>query len=128
MLGEQPEHTFEEGAVRFLRAHEGEKDYGAKVRHIQHWNERFAGRALRSLTADEIEDALPTESAHLHKRGAVSGATKNRYIATIKTMLNECLDLKWIDVVPKFTKYHEPKRRVRWEPPEIIVRFLQALV
>lgn len=127
MLGEQPEHTFEEGAVRFLRAHEGEKDYAAKVRHIQHWNERFAGRALRSLTADEIEDALPTESAHLHKRGAVSGATKNRYLATIKTMLNECLDLKWIDHVPKFAKYHEPKRRVRWEPPEIIVCFLQAL-
>ncbi|WP_125332924.1 hypothetical protein [Burkholderia cenocepacia] len=69
MLGEQPEHTFEDGAVRFLRAHEGEKDYAAKVRHIRHWNEMFAGRALRSLTADDIEDALSTESVHLHKRG-----------------------------------------------------------
>ncbi|MBM5643591.1 tyrosine-type recombinase/integrase [Burkholderia pseudomallei] len=127
MLGEQPEHTFEEGAVKFLRAHEGEKDYATKVRHIQYWNDRFAGRALRSLTADEIEDALPTESAHLHKRGTVSGATKNRYLATIKTMLNECMDLKWIDHVPKLTKYYEPKRRVRWEPSEIIVRFLQEL-
>ncbi|EPX97256.1 MULTISPECIES: tyrosine-type recombinase/integrase [Ralstonia] len=127
MLGEQPEHTFEEGAVKFLRTHEGEKDYATKVRHIQYWNDKFAGRALRSLTADEIEDALPTESAHLHKRGTVSGATKNRYLATIKTMLNECMDLKWIDHVPKLTKYHEPKRRVRWEPSEIIVRFLQEL-
>jgi len=127
MLGEQPEHTFEEGAVKFLRAHEGEKDYATKVRHIQYWKGKFAGRALRSLTADEIENALPTESAHLHKRGPVSGATKNRYLATIKTMLNECMDLKWIDHVPKLTKYHEPKVRVRWEPQESIVKLLQAL-
>jgi integrase len=126
-LGEQPEHTFEEGAVRFLRAHDGENDYATKVRHIQHWSSKFSGRTLRSLTADEIEDALPTVSAHRHKRGAVSGATKNRYLSTIKTMLNECLDLKWIDHVPKFTKYHEAKRRVRWEPPEVIVRLFSAL-
>ncbi len=59
--------------------------------------------------------------------GAVSGATKNRYLATIKTMLNECTDLDWIDRVPKLTKCHEPKRRVRCESPEIIVGFLQGL-
>jgi integrase len=126
-LGEAPDRLFEEGALEFLRNHEGEKDYANKARHIQYWRGKFAGRALRSLTAAEIKTNLPQESAHKHRKGPLSNATKNRYLATIKTMHNECVDLEWISHVPKVKKRKEPKERVRWEPQGVIKRLIERL-
>src|SRR5690554_5102753 len=57
-LGEQPEYTFCQAAVRFLKASEGQKDYRTKVRHVRYWRDQFAGRAISSLTTNEIMDAL----------------------------------------------------------------------
>src|SRR5690606_13444262 len=108
MLGEAPDRMFEEGALRFLQESEGQRDYATKVRHIQWWKSQFAGRTLRSLTADEIVDALPTHSAHKDTEGRVlKGATKNRYLSTIRRLLGACADLEWIDKVPKLPRYHE---------------------
>jgi len=128
MLGEVPNHFFEEGAKRFLQESEGQRDYETKVRHVKWWRGQFAGRALRSLTADEIVDALPTHSAHKDKRGQLlTGATKNRYLATMRRLLNVCVDLEWIDRVPKLPKYYEQDVRIRWEPPAVIYALIKAL-
>jgi integrase len=126
-LGETPDRTFEEAAVRFLRECEGQRDYAAKLRHVAYWKEKFAGQSVRSLTSDLIIDALPTHHARGKVPQLVGGATRNRYIATIKRMLNLCEDWEWIDRVPKLPKYHEPDVRVRWEPPEVIATFIRAL-
>lgn len=67
-LGEQPEHLFEEAALRFLHLSEGQSDYSTKLRHVQYWRDQFRGRAMRSLTADEIIRALPADSVHKMKQ------------------------------------------------------------
>lgn len=126
-LGEAPERLFEEGAVEFLTNHKDSASYETKAMHIQYWRGKFAGRTLRSLTAEEIKANLPKESAHQYKKGPVSNATKNRYLATLKTMLNECVDLKWLDHVPKIKRRAEPKCRVRWEPQEAIKHLINGL-
>lgn len=121
MLGEAPDRTFEEGALKFLRISEGQRDYDTKVRHIAWWRDQFSGRALRSLTEDEIVQALPTHRRH--KYGAATplkAATKNRYLATIRKMLNVCAKAGWLDKTPKLPQYTEPRVRVRWEPPQVI--------
>ena len=123
MLGEEPERTFEEGAVRFLQESQGQRDYETKVRHVAWWREQFAGRALRSLTADEIVAALPTHRRHKYgKPTPLAPATKNRYLATMRTLLNCCLDKP-----PKLTQYAEPRVRIRWEPPQVIARVIEGI-
>lgn len=127
-LGDVPDRTFEEAAVRFLRECEGLRDYATKLRHVAYWREKFSGRPVRSLTADDIIDALPTHQIVNEKRTrALTGATRNRYIATIRRMLNLCEAWGWIDRVPRLPHYHEPDVRVRWEPPEVITALIRAL-
>ncbi|EIF28968.1 site-specific recombinase XerD [Burkholderia sp. Ch1-1] len=126
-LGETPDRTFEEAAVRFLHECEGQRDYSTKLRHVEYWRAKFAGRPVRSLTADDIIDALPAQNLRGKARQPLTGSTRNRYISTIKRMLNLCAEWEWIDRVPKLPRYHEPDVRVRWEPPEVITALIQAL-
>jgi integrase len=127
-LGEAPEKCFEEAAVRFLRESEGQSDYATKLRHIAYWRERFAGRTVRSLTASEIVDALPTHRVNPKKPATpLTHATLNRYLATIKRMLSLCAEWEWLDRVPRLPKYAEPKVRVRWEPQNVIAALIQAM-
>lgn len=128
MLGEAPDRTFEEGAVRFLQECVGQRDYDTKVRHIAWWRNQFAGRALRSLTSVEIVDALPTHRRHRYgKATLLAPATRNRYMATIRAMLNSCAAAGWLDKPPKLTQFTEPRVRVRWEPPHVIARIIQGI-
>lgn len=127
-LGDTPDRTFEEAAVKFLRECEGQRDYATKLRHVAYWREQFAGRPIRSLTADEISNALPTHRIVNGESGTpLTGSTRNRYIATIKRMLNLCEGWEWIDRVPKMPRYYEPDVRVRWEPPQVIAALIKAL-
>lgn len=127
-LGEAPDRTFEEAAVRFLRECAGQRDYATKVRHVAFWREHFAGRPVRSLTSDDIVDALPTHRIHQKKAPTpLAGATLNRYIATIRRMLNLCEDWGWLDKTPKLPAYREADVRVRWEPPEVIAELIRAM-
>jgi integrase len=127
-LGETPDKSFEEAAVRFLRESEGQRDHATKLRHIAYWRAKFAGRPVRSLTTDDIIEALPTHRINPKKPATLlKGATLNRYIATIRRMLRLCADWNWIYKVPKLPKYQEPKVRVRWEPPEVIAALIQAM-
>ncbi|TFL14170.1 site-specific integrase [Pusillimonas caeni] len=125
MLGEEPDHSFEEGALIFLQASEGQRDYETKVRHIKWWRAQFEGRPLRSLTSDEIVKALPTHRRHKYgKPTPIKPATRNRYLATIRKMLNVCVEAEWLEKAPKLPQYVEPRVRIRWEPPHIIAKII----
>lgn len=128
MLGEAPDRYFEEGAVRFLQESQGQRDYETKVRHVGWWRGQFAGRTLRSLTADEIVDGLPTHRRHKYgKPTLLAPATRNRYLATIRTLLSSCVAAGWLDKAPKLIQYAEPRVRIRWEPPQVIARIIQGI-
>ncbi|AZY52798.1 tyrosine-type recombinase/integrase [Bordetella avium] len=127
-LGEMPDKDFEDAAVRFLRETVGQRDYATKQRHVAFWREKFAGRSIRSLTSDDIVDALPTHRIHQKKAPTpLTGATLNRYLSTIRRMLNLCVDWDWLDKAPKLPVYYEPDVRVRWEPPEVIAALIDAM-
>lgn len=128
MLGEAPDRSFEEGAVKFLRESEGQRDYDTKVRHVAWWRSQFAGRPLRSLTAGEIVQALPTHRRHRYGTATVlKAATKNRYLATIRKLLNVCVASGWLDKTPKLPQYTEPRVRIRWESPEVISKIISNI-
>lgn len=53
--------------------------------------------------------------------------TRNRYINAMRRILNLCVEWQWFDRVPKLQRFEEPDVRVRWEPPEVIVKMIKAL-
>ncbi|WP_186083795.1 tyrosine-type recombinase/integrase [Burkholderia gladioli] len=127
-LGEAPERPFEEAAKRFLVLCAGQRDLDGKIRHVEYWRGQFAGRSVRSLTADDIFDALPTHRIINGKPAKpLSGGTRNRYVNTIRRMLNLCHEWGWIERVPKLHRFEEPDVRVRWESPEVIAKMINAL-
>ncbi len=127
-LGEAPPKLFEEAIVRFLLLCQGQRDLAGKIRHAEYWRDQFAGRAVRSLTADDIFNAIPTHRIVDGKQAkGLAPGTRNRYVNTIRRLLNLCLEWGWIDRVPKLQRFEEPDVRVRWEPPEVIAKMINAL-
>ncbi|MGB3291103.1 MAG: site-specific integrase [Burkholderiaceae bacterium] len=128
VLGEVPDKIFEEAAVRFLRESTGQRDYDTKLRHIDYWRKQFAGRTVRSLTTDDIVGALPTQRFYRNKPPTeLTGSTLNRYLSTIRRLLNLCVGWGWLENAPNLPIYFEPEVRVRWEPPEVIAKLIRAM-
>lgn len=128
MLGDEPDKIFEDGAKHLIEVSRGQRDFATKLRHLEYWKSQFSGRSLRSLTADDIVQALPTHSASKYgEPKALSGATRNRYLATMKRLLSLCVDKEWLDKVPTLPSFWEPEVRVRWESPDAISKLIQAL-
>jgi len=127
-LGETPQYTFEQAAVRFLREYEGRKSYATHKRHIAYWRKQLAGRVIGSLTTNDIKDALPTHVVHKHQATRkVKPATRNRHLSTIKRMLNLCREWGWINSVPILRPEKEPKVRIRWLTQDEARRLLAAI-
>ena len=50
-----------------------------------------------------------------------------RYIALIRAILNRAMrEWEWIDNIPYFSMYSEPKKRVRWLTPDEAKRLIAA--
>jgi len=127
-LGETPQYTFEQAAVRFLREYEGRKNYATHQRHITYWRDQLAGRVIASLTTNDIKDALPTHIVRKHQaRREIKPATRNRHLSTIRRMLNLCREWGWISSVPILRPEKEPKVRVRWITRDEALRLLDAI-
>ena len=128
-LGEAPDIVFDTAALAMLEISEGQSDYKAKARHVMYWREALGGDTpIRSLTAGKIMNALPTHTTHKHRKPTpVSAATKNRYLSTIKRILNLAAGRDWLSKVPKLERFEEPSKRVRWEPRPVIQSLIRAI-
>lgn len=114
-LGEAVQHKFQEAAIRLLTDYEGTKSYSAKACHIAYWRTQFADRAISSLTTDEILQALPTHIKRKHqKQRPITKATRNRYLTTMRRMLNLCVEWGWLTTAPKLSAAPEPMEKIRW--------------
>ena len=127
-LGEQRQYTFEQAAVEFLKQHAHTRDYSSKVMHVKYWREQFGGRTLCSLTTEAIRDALPTHRRSRYGKAKVlSGATKNRYLATLSKMLNDSVKRGWLAKMPHIEKYAESPLREEFMTQDQATVFLAAL-
>lgn len=128
-LGEKPDHSFDELCVKYLRSIKGVKYYADRAMMVEFWLSKFSGRQLRSLTAGDIKEALPTHRTYTDGRPTVtlSASTQNRYLATISVMLNLAVELEWLTTVLKVKRHREPKVNVRWITPEQATNVIQAI-
>lgn len=100
-----------------------------QVRHVAYWRTVFGGRPISSLTSDVILDNLPT---HFVRHGSTvqrptSQSTKNRYIATLRTLLNMCEKMQWLGRAPILSNYREPAVRIRFLTRQQARAFIMAL-
>lgn len=127
-LGEKPSRTFTEAALRYLTEQSGSKDYESKERHIVHFRSSFRGETLDSLTRDRIIAALPQTYTRGKTEARTSNATKNRYLATIRAMLNDAAGpWEWINRAPSLEDLPEPAKRIRWITPDEARKLLDAI-
>ena len=119
-MGEKPDHSFDELCVKYLRSIKGTKYYNERAGMVEFWLGKFTGRPLRSLTAGDIKEALPTHRVYDDGRPtiALSASTQNRYLASISVILALAVDLEWLTAAPKMKRHREPKVNVRWITPE----------
>ncbi|MGF6604844.1 integrase [Paraburkholderia sp. GAS448] len=115
--------------MKYLEQEAGTRDYESKERHLAWFGRHFVGRALHTITRSEIMDALPKhDQRKLTTPKPLSVATRNRYLATIRGMLNAAAGVwEWIDRAPLLTDVPEAKRRIRWITPDQASRLLEEM-
>lgn len=128
-LGEEHPRTLDEAALQMLKLSEGQSDFDTKKRHVEYWRDALEGDTpLRSLTAGKIMQNLPTHTTYTNRKPKpLTAATKNRYLSTIRRILNLSVEWGWIASAPKLGRFREPKQRVRWEPQPVISALISAM-
>lgn len=127
-LGERRQHLFEEAALLYLKSCTNQRDYRSKTNHIKFWLEHFRGRPISSLTSQMITDALPTHRRSQYgKAKPLTGATKNRYLATLSKLLNDCVKRGWLVSSPHIEKHEEAPLREFFMSKEQAATFLAAI-
>lgn len=107
--GNKPTKFWNDAAERWLKEKSAANKSSIKndKTAIQFFNRFFDNLPLDKIDRESVEDALDELDS--------SNATKNRYVACIRAIINiSCAEWKYISVVPKFRTYKEKKIRVRW--------------
>lgn len=112
-LGEKPQRTWDEAALRWLRETEHKATHQEDVRMVDRLQQHLRGRYLSEVSRDLI--ARIGEAT----RQETSPSRANRYLGLIRSILRRAaLDWEWIEKSPRIRLYPEPRRRVRWLTPE----------
>ncbi len=119
-LGEIPDHTWDEAALRWIKEKRHEKkSIGSDIGRLRQLT-MFRGKLLRHLSRDFIMAAVAGFTCQ--------NSTKNRYLALIRAILNKAADeWLWLEKAPKVSLYREPKRRIRWLTHHEANRLIDAL-
>jgi integrase len=119
-LEEKPDRNFEEACVKYLKEKAHKASIHEDARHIKFWLGHFKGHGIGTITRDAVADILDEME--------VTSATKNRYVATLRGMLNLARDeWQWNGHAPKFRLYKGEKERIRWLTQEEAQRLIDAL-
>jgi len=104
--------TFDKAALEYLKSIDHLRDQEAKKLHVRHWRSHFGSQDICSLTTDMIEAATPQTSAAQYGHGKpLTGASKNRYLATLSKILHDARKRGWLTAVPYIRKHSESKGR-----------------
>lgn len=121
-LGIRPDVSFESAVEVFLQEKSHRRAHDTYAAMMDWWIAEFKGKALREITQEVIIKAIKKREK-TNKPG-----TLNRYLAALKTMMRmACLKYQWIERVPMFFMYDEPRARVRWIRPDEVSRLIEAL-
>ena len=98
------------------------------------WRDYFGTRKLTEIRRSEIEQVISGIRKQKYRYGngggKVSPATRNRYLASIRRLLNLAADWEWIENAPRLPKIErESGARTTWATPAqavTLIAYLQA--
>ncbi|WP_369796340.1 tyrosine-type recombinase/integrase [Snodgrassella sp. CFCC 13594] len=118
-LGDSPKILWDEAALRWIKEREDKKSINDDISKI---------RALKDFRGVFLNDIDQTFIMEVIGRLECSCATKNRYLALIRAILNRCIRVwKYLAQAPVIIMFHESKGRIRWLRPEEAKRLINAL-
>lgn len=119
-LGDKPQRTWDEAALRFLQEVEGKRIAKEYKRQVAFWTKHFREQPLTAITRTRAADLIEAHST--------IPATRNRYIACLRALLRKAVGAwEWLDRAPKLRTYLEPRKRVRWINREEAESLLAAM-
>jgi len=106
-LGEKPRVTFGQAVLHWLSVHTDERRSIEDMKDRLRWlSGHLENTALTGITPALLDRLLSD------REGA--NATRNRYVAEVSKILHYAHRQGWIESVPAFRRYHEPKPEPRW--------------
>lgn len=97
-----------------LRESESLSSFAGIQIHVKHWAQHFRGRALDSITEDEIYKGLPQWSKRTKEPKPLSPKTRNAYLATMRHLFNLAVKWKWLDRAPILEDAEVANKRIRY--------------
>jgi len=130
-LGEK-HRLFQEAALRWLEEHEDKRSYQDDKSRMRWLLAELKDMDVRAIDGDVIADLRKKKRSEFRgkqrKGRKASGATVNRYMALLRSMLKAMeQQWGWISKAPKVPMYPEPEKEVRWLLPDEFQPFYEAL-
>lgn len=148
-LDELPQRTFEECCIRWIREKENKKTLDDDKTKIEYFLTKFSGRAISSITADEIYESVSCMENRKHrqiwemkkeaaiKKGVeppkytpkqVSLATRSQYLSFIRSLLRTATnDWRWMETCPSIKTNKPLSKRIRWLTKDEANRLIQCM-
>ncbi|WP_241254095.1 tyrosine-type recombinase/integrase [Proteus vulgaris] len=148
-LDELPQRTFEECCIRWIREKENKKTLDDDKTKIEYFLTKFSGRAISSITADEIYESVSCMENRKHrqiwearkeaaiKKGVepprytpkqVSLSTRSQYLSFIRSLLRAATnDWRWMETCPSIKTNKPLSKRIRWLTKDEASRLIQCM-
>lgn len=124
-LGDRPRRTWEEAVAEWSAVHAHKRSFSKDLANLGWLDPHLAGKRLDKIGANLIRELASKRAAEpANKRKGkpkkdepeafTSGATVNRMLALIRSILRHAVTLEFIDRAPAIKLRHEPAERLRW--------------
>lgn len=105
-LGESPRVTFGQAVLHWMAAHTDTRRSIEDMKDRLRWLCGHFENTVLPISADALDAVLTTKDC--------SNATRNRHVAEVSKIHHHAHRQEWIDAVPAFRHYHEPKPEPQW--------------
>jgi integrase len=121
-LDERPEVMWDVAASDWLDANQGLRALSDRKDHL-----RWAQPYLTGMPLTAIDRPLLIELRKKKASDGVSGATVNRYLASISAVLGHAVERGWLTAKPLVPKLPEAKKRIKWATQAQATKLVAAL-
>ncbi|EML0364164.1 site-specific integrase [Providencia rettgeri] len=114
-LGEDPEYTFDEACLRWLKDKQHKRTLRNDKCKMRFWLIHFKGRKLSSITNNECQDLIAKMKNRGSQKGFPSQSSKYSHLAFIRSLLRIAAnEWGWLKSAPYIKAIPSRQVRIKW--------------